>query len=813
MTALTGSFLKEFPNSSSLRARPTKQLKDAGGTVRERTLVRNRGARTEDTEMRRVRRALRVAASVVAVIAGTLLISAPAQAVAKPIIKGSWPAAVGANTATLRAEIDPNGLATTYLFEYTTEAEYRVKGFIGATKIPQLGVAIGTGSVQQRLGELEADTAYRFRVVATSDDIAVGPVRSLRTDEPSPLFALPDERGWELVSPVDKNGGEIQSFGANRGGGVIQAAAQGGAITYTSASSFANVQGSPGPNQYVSTRGESAWATDNVTLPMLSGTYSEAPDSGVPYQLFSTDLGGALVSNGRRCRTSAQTQCPVENAPLPGSGAPAGYRNYYLRSGSGTFKALLSSADVAGLTLDSSHFEVAFVGATPDLAHVILSSCAALTTDAIEVAGSEGECDAAAPNLYEWSGGGLSLINVLPAQSIGTPGAILAAQSHAISTDGRRVYFTTVEDGPIYLREVGVPTKLLAQTVGGGASFQTASADGSLAFFTKGGHLYRYTAATGTATDLTPAGEVLGVLGASEDGTYLYYRTAAGLFLNRNGSTTLVAAQVDPESTPPSAGDARLSADGHHLLFLSTAELTTYDNRNIHTGVPEPEAYLFAAPGTAGAGILCVSCNPSGERPIGAASLPGASPNGAGENAPFAYKPRDLSADSKRVFFDSFDALAVQDTNADRDVYEWEAQGAGGCAKPVGCVGLISSGRAEGGASFLDASADGSDAFFLTDGSLVPSDTGAFDVYDARSGGGYPVSTSVIPCVGDACQALPPSPEAPPPGSLRSKASGNLPPATFKPLHCKKNQVKKLGRCVKKPQHKKTHGKKARAHK
>jgi hypothetical protein len=741
-----------------------------------------------------MRRTLLIAAALTAFGLG----APAAQAVAKPIVKGSWPSAVGANTATLRAEIDPGGLATTYLFEYTTEAEFRVKGFIGATKIPQTGISIGTGSVQQRLGELEADTAYRFRVVATSNDITVGAVRSLRTDEPSPLFTLPDSRGWELVSPVDKNGGEIQSFGGNRGGGVIQAAAQGSAITYTSASSFANAQGSPGPNQYVSTRGESAWATDNVTLPMLSGTYSEAPDSGVPYQLFSEDLGGALVSNGRRCRTSAVTQCPVENPPLPGSGAPAGYRNYYLRAAAGTFKALLSSANLTSLALDSSHFELAFAGATPDFAHVILSSCAALTPGATEVPGSGGECDPAKQSLYEKTGSTLTPIN--PA-----PGAELAAQSRAISANGNRVYFTT-EPAPgvtnLYLDDAGVAKQVDAGQ-GGGGTFETASADGSVAFFTKAGHLYRYTVAGGTATDLTPAGEVLGVLGASEDGAYLYYRTPAGLFLSRNGSVIAIASQVDPESTPPTIGNARLSADGHRLLFLSTAELTTsaYDNRSLKTGAPVAEAYLFSAPGTAGAGTVCVSCNPSGERPIGPASLPGASPNGSGPNAPYAYKPRVLSADSKHVFFDSFDALAVQDTNGDRDVYQWEAQGAGGCARPGGCVNLISSGRAEGGASFLDASADASDAFFLTDGSLVPSDTSAVDVYDARVGGGYPVSTPIIPCFGDACQALPPSPEVPAPGSLRSKPSGNLPPATFKPLHCRKGQVKKLGRCVKKHRH------------
>jgi hypothetical protein len=749
-----------------------------------------------------VRRVLLVAIVLASLTGG----ASSAQADEKPIVIGTWPAAVGSETATLRAEIDPNGQATTYLFEYTTEASFRTKGFIGATKIPQTGVGIGTGSVQQRLGELQPDSAYRFRVVATNNPgTTVGSVRALRTDVVSPLFTLPDDRGWEMVSPVDKNGGEIQSFGENHGGGVLQAAAQGGRVTYTSASSFADPLGSPGPNQYLSTRGEGSWSTENVTLPMLAGTYPEAANSGVAYQLFSGDLGGALVSNGRRCRTSAATQCPVENAPLPGSGAPAGYRNYYLRTSGPTFKALLASAAVANLALDSAHFELAFAAATPDLAHVILSTCAALTTDATEIPGTEGECIPAEANLYEWSGGALTLVNKLPGEAQGTPGAVLAAQSRAISADGSRVYFTELEDGPLYLREAGAPTKLVAQTVGGGWSFQTASADGALAFFIKSGHLYRYAAATGTSTDLTPAGEVLGVLGASEDGTYVYYRTPAGLFLNRSGSVTAIVPQVDPASTPPATGNARLSADGHRLLFVSEAELTTstYDNRNLKTGAAEPEVYLFSAPGTAGAGTVCVSCNPSGERPIGAADLPGASANGGGDLAPHVYKPRVLSADAKHVFFESFDALAVSDTNGDRDVYQWEASGTGHCTIPSGCVDLISSGRSEGGASFLDASLDGADAFFLTDGSLVPTDLGDVDVYDARVGGGFPTSTSVIPCFGDACQVLPPTPENAALNSIRSKASGNAEPIVFKHLHCKKNQVKKLGRCVAKKHHKK----------
>lgn len=727
-----------------------------------------------------------------------------ARAEIKPIVEATWVTGVTTTSANLRAEINSGKVTTTYLFEYTTEANFRTKGFVGAARIPQVEVSIGTGSVFQHLVGLEPGTGYRFRVVATNSlgAKAVGPVRSIGTDELSPVFSLPDDRGWEMVSPVDKNGGEIQGVGANLGGGVIQAAAQGGEITYTSASSFAGPQGSPGPNQYVSRRGPSSWATDNVTLPMLSGTYPEAPTSGTPYRLFSTDLSSALVSNGRRCRTSASTHCPVENAPLPGSGAPAGYRNYYLRNSNGSFEALLSSGDLADLALGAEDFELAFAGATPDLSDVVVSTCAALTPEATEVPGTDGECDPGAQNLYEKSGSELRLVNT-------APGATLAAQSRAISANGTRVYWT---DGTnLYLRD-GAAAKQVDAAQGGGGTFQTASLDGSTAFFTKEGHIYRYVATTGATTDLTPSGGVTGVAGASDDGLYLYYTTAAGLLLYRNGSTFTVSSQVDSESTPPSSSNVHISADGHRIVFVSTAaELTAYDNRNISTGTPEPEVYLYAAPGTANAGMTCVSCNPSGERPVGPASVPGASPNGSGAFAPLVYRPRVLSADTKQVFFDSVDPLAVQDTNGDRDVYQWEAAGSGHCVKPAGCINLISSGRAEGGATFLDASSDGSDAFFLTDGSLVPGDTGVLDVYDARVGGGYPASTPVIPCFGDACQPLPPSPQDPAPGTLRAKTSGNQTASTAKSLHCRKGQVKKRGRCVKKKtrhENKKNKGKK-----
>lgn len=147
---------------------------------------------------------------------------------------------------------------------------------------------------------------------------------------------------------------------------------------------------------------------------------------------------------------------------------------------------------------------------------------------------------------------------------------------------------------------------------------------------------------------------------------------------------------------------------------------------------------------------------------------------------PPPYEPRAISSNGRREFFDTQAALVSEDTNNDSDVYEREERGEGSCTKAGGCVFLISSGRAEGGATFVDASADGSDVFFLTDGSLVPQDPGSVDLYDARVGGGFPAPPSPIPCVGDDCQPLPHEPEDPTPGTLRSHA-GNPAPRSAKP--------------------------------
>src|SRR6188474_3298271 len=531
--------------------------------------------------------------------------AAPVQAAGPPIVTETWVSQVFSTTTRLHARINPNGLFTTYHFDYITKAAYDANGgnFTGASRIPAVSDAnVGSGesavNVTQQISGLVPDTAYRYRVVAKNTTTTIGSTRDFRTQIiPSGADACPnatpraqsgarnselaDCRSWELVSPVDKNGGQVAAPGELFGGGVAQAAASGQSVTYGSQASFAGGAGAPPASQYLASRTAGGWATLNITAPIFAGTY-DAAEEGVPYQLFSPDLARGLLLNGDRCR-GEEDGCAVANPPLAGTEAPVGYQNYYLREG-GSFTALLGAANAGFLAIEPKYFELRLAGASPDLAHPVLSSCAALSANATEVPAGEG-CDATKQNLYMWSASsGLSLVNIKPGETAGTPGAELAAQSGAISGDGSRIYFTL--EGNLYLR-ASAQSKQADEDAGGEGAFEAASADGQVAYFTKAGHLWRYLAASDTATDITPPGGVKGVLGASADGSRVYFQDEGALKLWSSGTTTTVTSGADAalaSDWPPTTGTARVSADGSKLLFLSEAPLSGFDNTDLNTG-------------------------------------------------------------------------------------------------------------------------------------------------------------------------------------------------------------------------------------
>jgi hypothetical protein len=330
---------------------------------------------------------------------------------------------------------------------------------------------------------------------------------------------------------------------------------------------------------------------------------------------------------------------------------------------------------------------------------------------------------------------------------------------------------------------------------------------------------------------------VLGLVTASEDGSYVYFvaagkltgeQNAAGeepvagrpnLYLSHAGRVTFIASLTpnaqsvysgaengngdEKDWVGEEGGDhgndfgprhhsARVTPDGTLLAFESGRELTKYDTQAAGPGECENErcreVYLYDA---LTGKLTCVSCDPGGSRPVGPAELGGE----GGEGAAF-YLPRNISEGGGRVFFQSPDPLVPYDSNGLLDVYEWERPGVGSCTQSSagfsagsgGCVFPVSNVAGSSASLFMDASASGNDVFIATGDRLVPADTDSReDVYDVRVDGGFPVagiSSSV--CVNaDSCK--PPASQQPGvfgvPASATFSGPGNPapPPAAAAP--------------------------------
>ncbi len=180
-----------------------------------------------------------------------------------------------------------------------------------------------------------------------------------------------------------------------------------------------------------------------------------------------------------------------------------------------------------------------------------------------------------------------------------------------------------------------------------------------------------------------------------------------------------------------------------YMAFVTGSKVTGYDNAG------HSEMYLWRPSAEE---MLCVSCVPTGAPPTADAR---ASHNG-----------RYLT-DNGRTFFETEDALVVQDTNQSGDVYEY-VDGRPQLITSGTNVGNESSGLATIMAlpGLVGVSADGTDVFISTYDTLVGQDRNgeAIKIYDARVGGGFLFSPPVPPCVaadechGPSTEASPPSP-------------------------------------------------------
>jgi hypothetical protein len=594
--------------------------------------------------------------------------------------------------------------------------------------------------------------------------------------------SLPDCRAYEQVSPVDKNGGGV---GPYQDSVHMPSAVDGNRVPFPSMQPFAGAQGAGVFIQpYVATRGGGGWSTRGLLPREATSNYFAAS----PFvAAFSSDLSSdVLLIGGGGDRGQ-------DDPPLV-AGEPPETTNLFVRS-TETGASQLVDVTPSGVPAQ----ELGFAGATPDLSHVFFTDDAPLTANA----------PAGQWELYEWSGGVVSLVSILPD---GSPYETEFGQSPGVrfvSTDGSRVVFDLSEpDFGLYMREDGVRTVKLNASQGpgpgGSAEFKAASSDGSRVFFTADAsagltndtapstnpgvtdeNLYEYDVAGGGLRDLTPnngEAQVLGVLGASSDGAYVYFVAkgvfAAGatagkpnLYVSHEGAINFIATLEAEEQTGDEAdwrgwvyfdkhpSTSEVTPDGRHLVFMSMLSLTGYDNTDANTGQRDYEQFLYDA--TTGR-LVCVSCNPSGARPIGSSYIVDRTDAGGGSQ----IFHRIVSPDGERVFFDSFDALVPQDTNGKEDVYEYAG----------GAVHLISTGTSSEESFIAEVSVSGNDVFFATGQQLVAQDNdSAVDLYDARVGGGFPSSPSASVCAGEACRGVPAgAPASSAPASAVFSGQGNL---------------------------------------
>jgi len=761
--------------------------------------------------------------------------STPGYVLARPVaqdpaILSESVSHVTASDAVVSAKLDPNGHAARYTVQVLPQSTYEANGhsFEGASESPLGGgVAQPSGGLQQisvSVGPLDPETSYVYRVVASSECASGGPpcqvegeAKQFRTF-PAATVALPDGRAWELVSPAQKNAGQVLPAAPNikscgeagcsedfsKPGGTafhfpMQSAPAGDAVSFEG-TNFGSGGGIL-ENQYIARRDPAAgWQVVNPTPALFNGG---------SYESVSLTLGAAVFE---------QSGVPL----VPG--APS--TNLYVQATNSPFVPNpILVADPAHRTPDQLRLQ--FAGASPDASRIYFSANDALTADAED--GGTNKL-----NLYEWQAGQIALVNVLPGGETEAGVSIAPPSANPVSVDGSRVFFSTA-GGQVFLREGGNTVQ-----IPGGGKFLSAAENGRRALLSNG---YLYDVESAGATDLTEGkGGFQGLLGQDDDLDVAYFIDTAVLGVNGDknaqgqepqlGANNLYvwkvgepahfvaklavsdnepAAATGPTvvdwATNPANRTAEASPNGRYLAFGSRQPLTGYDNVgpctqvSITGNVPKhyvagrcPEAYLYDSKSDQ---LICASCNPTGASPLGWTVL---RRNFRGENFP---QPRYLTDDG-RFYFDTEDSLSPRDTNDGvEDVYQWEPSSVGGCESGFssgGCVSLISGGRGPSDSNLVTVNEGGPgapgglDVFFTTRDRLAPRDRDdLIDLYDARKGGGFASETELktTECQGETCQPPVTAPNDPTPGSASFQGPGNVKEGSAKTKKPRKHKHKK----------------------
>jgi len=443
-----------------------------------------------------------------------------------------------------------------------------------------------------------------------ADGATAGPCsnEAVRT---GPSAALPDCRAYEMVSPPNfeprvARGNENQVEG-------VQAAVEGDAVafySYQGAPAGTYLPGSPSAGQYfLSRRAPLGWAKNTEDVIPPQSTIGER--TCYPWIVYSPDLSKGALQDGWNWGEGYPTYPDDNNCANGGHDEPAlvkteprGALNLFVRDNATHAYELVNEAK-AGVPARDAWFQAG----SADFSHIVFTDPIPLTSEAPVPPEEAPAFFEVGEDLYDWTNvGGAHLVTILPREGkpLGKAVEGLLANSaesdriaasetwtHAVSTDGERVYFyaegtliprSGYTGAKLYLREnaakprteecadstractVEVDANQGGPDESGGGRFEWASADGAIALFTderkltseskaQAGKpdLYEYSVArppgerlvdlTGTASE--PA-NVQGLSGISDDGAYVYFVAEGKLTGNQANSQHEVAQAGKP---------------------------------------------------------------------------------------------------------------------------------------------------------------------------------------------------------------------------------------------------------------------------
>ena len=655
------------------------------------------------------------------------------------------------SSAVVEAKVNPSGFATSYRVEWGSTTSY------GNTVPAEFEPYVGEGEkpvlVTAKLSGLSVGAAYHYRIVAHNK---VGTAESSdQVVETIDSCGLPEQRCFELVSPRDL--GPVPARPGIGFGGLevhFQAAAQPGSLAYFVEGGLPET--TKGTEAlYVGNRGTSGWSSSQFSSPILANEETKSD------QAFTGKTLG--LSENLECGVVESDQ-PLTSDPGARLVREAGGSNLYRRNPDRSYTAISAVPPENLAAAEGNAGEYMLAGFSHDCGKVVFSTN-------FHYAGVEG---AGSLRLYEWEDGTLRNVGFVPGPSgevpvEAGPGSLEDTKdnlTNVVSSDGSRIFFSaTRQTSPdpaeigkkgVFVREAGVRTRDLSlsetSTPDEGATYQDATRDGSRVFFTanagltaessgEGTDLYEYDLEDDKLTDLSVDGDaggadVAGFVGASEDGSHVYFvargqlvpgrgKTFAenqsaksySLYGEQNNVLSFVGAIGEDEMVRATLEDSpgymtsQVSPDGRYLLFESNVSATPYEARN-----GAAEAYLYDADSDSEA-TVCVSCRQDGEasvEPVGDDAVLLGVVEGA-RNPLHSTQTLTEQGGGAQVYFTSYDSLAPGAVAGTANIYEWSHGEVFRIAtEPADLITPENVRLGKQAIQFAGVSADGADLYFTT---------------------------------------------------------------------------------------------------